>query len=286
VSTRDVGDRPNIRYYVYNASGVLTNATVTLALTDPAGAITNPTVTNTSTGVYDASFTLATAGMWTWKWTASGTVVDVESGSVLAEDPAPASYASVPDLKTYLGVTDTTDDAQLLDCLVTASRGIDHHCGRQFYPALTATARAFHPDNASLTVTDDFWTTTGLIVASDDTGSGTFATTWTAADYAVEPLNGRRNGEAWPYYRILAVGRNFVCVNARPSIQVTAKWGWPQIPGPVRQACIYLAEETFKMKGSPFGVANTDQFGPIRMRDNPKVMAMLAPYRLRPVLMA
>jgi len=40
------------------------------------------------------------------------------------------------------------------------------------------------------------------------------------------------------------------------------------------------------MKGSPFGVANTDQFGPIRMRDNPKVMAMLAPYRLRPVLMA
>lgn len=286
MTTRDVGDRVNIRYTVYDAAGALTNATVALAVTDPAGVVTNPSVTNTSTGVYDASFTLATAGLWSWVWTASGAVIDTERGSVLAENPAPPTYASVPDLKSYLGVTDTSEDALLLDCLVTAARGIDHHCGRAFYPMLTASARVFHPRDSCVVVVDDFWTTTGLIVATDDAGAGTYATTWAAADYTVEPLNGRLNGEAWPYYRVLATNRNFTRTNVRPSVQLTAKWGWPSAPGPVRQANIYLAEEAFKMKGSPFGVANFDQFGPIRMRDNPKVMAMLAPYRLNPVLMA
>ncbi len=67
-------------------------------------------------------------------------------------------------------------------------------------------------------------------------------------------------------------------------MQVTAKWGWSAVPGPVKQACVYLAEETYKLKGSPFGVAASDQFGPIRMRDNPKVLSMLAPYRTNAVL--
>ena len=40
------------------------------------------------------------------------------------------------------------------------------------------------------------------------------------------------------------------------------------------------------MKGSPFGVAASDIHGPIRMRDNPKVMQMLAPYRNTVVMMA
>ncbi len=67
-------------------------------------------------------------------------------------------------------------------------------------------------------------------------------------------------------------------------LQVTARWGWTAIPTAIKVATIYLALETFKLKGAPFGVANFDQFGPIRVRDNPKVMGMLAPYRLKPVL--
>jgi len=54
----------------------------------------------------------------------------------------------------------------------------------------------------------------------------------------------------------------------------------------VKQACVYLAEEAFKLKGSPFGVAASDQFGPIRMRENPRVMSMLKPYQDAVVMMA
>lgn len=286
MTTRDVGDRVNVQYLSYNGSGVLTNATVVLTVTDPAGAITTPTVTNTSTGQYDASFTLATAGLWSWVWTVSGAVVDVASDNVFAASPAAPTYATLSEFKSYIGLTDTVDDAKLQDALVSASRGIEHFCRRAFWPTLTATARVFSPRAGWLAVVDDFWTSTGLIVKIDSSDSGTYATTLTSTDYSLEPVNNIVDGEqGWPYYRLVAVNRSWPC-GARPSLQVTAKWGWAATPGPVKQACIYLAEETFKLKDSPFGVGGYSQFGIIRVRDNPMAARMLAPYQRDPVLMA
>lgn len=287
MTTRNVGDQVDTRYVV-EPNGVLTDATTVLTVTDPAGNVSTPTPTHTSLGVYDASFTLTTAGTWFWYWTASGTVIDVTAPeSVLAASPAPPTYASLAELKSYLGVTDTSQDSQLLDSLITASRGIEHICGRKFYPDQTATSRVFRPRDSYTVLVDDFWTTTDLVVKTDS-GSGTYPTTLTAGQYQLEPLNGVNDGEAgWPYNRLCAVNgtwpRNWTAI---PSVQVTARWGWATVPGPVKQAAIYLAEETYKLKGSPFGVANFDQFGPIRMRDNPKVLGMLAPYRRYPVLVA
>jgi hypothetical protein len=286
VTTRDVGDRVEIRYQV-QPDGVLTDATVALVVTDPAGSTSNPTITHTSTGVYDAAFTLASSGVWFWAWTSSGAVVDVETGSLLASNPGPPTYASLSELKAYLGITDTAEDPQLQDSLITASRSIEHICGRRFWPDQVATARLFQPRDADVVNVDDFWTSTGLIVAVDDSDSGTYSRVLSATDYVLEPFNGVNDGEpGWPYYRLGATNSGWPSRSRRPSVQVTAKWGWAAVPGPIKQACIYLAEETFKMKGSPFGVAATDQFGPIRMRNNPKVMSMLAPYQDSVVMMA
>ena len=58
------------------------------------------------------------------------------------------------------------------------------------------------------------------------------------------------------------------------------------VPTNVKVACIYTALETFKLKGAPFGVAGFGEFGPIRVRDNPRVMAMIEPYRRYTILMA
>jgi hypothetical protein len=289
VTTRDVGDRINVQYLAYNAAGVLTAATVVLTVTDPRGAATTPTVTATSTGVYDASFTLASAGLWSWVWTVSGTIIDVASDSVLAASPPPPTYASMSDLKSYVGNlpnNDVIDDAELQDALVSASRGIDHMCGRSFWPSLTATARTFQPRDPCVAIVDDFWTSTGLTVKTDSGDDGVFETTLTTASYSLEPLNGVVSGEpGWPFYRIVAVNTWFP-IGARPSLEVTAKWGWSQTPGPIRQACLQLASETFKLKGAPFGVAGFGEFGPIRVRDNPRVMAMIEPYRRYAILMA
>jgi hypothetical protein len=287
VTTRNVGDQVDTRYVV-SPNGVLTDATTVLTVTDPAGTITTPSVTHTSTGIYDGSFAISSDGVWFWYWTASGAVVDVTPPeSVLAATPGPVTYASLSELKAYLGITDTAEDPQLQDSLITASRSIEHICGRRFWPDQTATARLFQPRDADVVNVDDFWTSTGLVVAVDDSDSGTYSRTLTAADYVLEPFNGVNDGEpGWPYYRLGATNSGWPSRSRRPSVQVTAKWGWAAIPGPIKQACVYLAEETFKMKGSPFGVAATDQFGPIRMRNNPKVMSMLAPYQDSVVMMA
>lgn len=288
MTTRDVGDTVNVRYLVYDVSGVLTNATVAFTLTDPLGAVTTPAVTHTATGTYDLAFNLATAGLWFYAWTASGTVVDVETGSVLAANPGPPTYATLTELKAYLGILDTAEDPQLQDSLITASRSIEHICGRRFWPDQVATARLYNPRDRDVVNVDDFWTSTGLVVAVDDTDSGTYGRILTASDYVLEPFNGVNDGEpGWPYYRIGATTTSWPNSRSRrPSIQVTAKWGWAAVPGPIKQAAVYLAEETFKMKGSPFGVAASDIHGPIRMRDNPKVMAMLKPYMDSVVMMA
>lgn len=289
MTTRNVGDQIDTRYLV-SPNGVLTDATVVLTVTDPAGTVTTPSVTHPSIGVYDASFTVSTAGVWFWYWTASGAVVDVTPPeSVLAATPGPITYGSLAELKTYLGITDSTQDGMLLDSMISASRSVEHITGRKFWPDQTATARVFKPDGLEVIGVDDFWTTTGLVVATDTGDDGTYATVLTNnVDYVLEPVNGINEGEpGWPYYRIRTIGDSWPIWNRRPmSVQVTAKWGWSNVPGPVKQATLYLGEETFKMKGSPFGVAASDVHGPIRYRTNQKVLDMLAPYRDSPVMVA
>jgi len=196
-------------------------------------------------------------------------------------------YCTTAELKGYLGhTTDTVDDTQLADCITTASRAVDHYCGRKFSGDSNATARIFVPKDWEIVITDDFQSTSGLIVAIDTSDTGAFLTTVDSTRYELEPFNQIVDGESgWPYYQIRSLFCEFQPWNYRKgNVQVTAKWGWAAVPQPVKQATIYLALETFKLKGSPFGVANFDQFGPIRVRDNPKVMAMLAPYRRDPVL--
>jgi hypothetical protein len=282
VATRDVGDRLNLQYLVYNSAGVLTNATVVLTVTDPSGDVTTPTVTNSATGTYDASFTLSEAGTWTWKWAASGAVVDVDYGSVFAVDPSPGVYASVPDLKSTLGLTDTSLDPQLADCLDTASRWIDQYCDRIFYAQTTATAKYYHPRDAYCVLVDDFWTTTGLVLATD-TGDGTYSTTWASTDYVLEPAN---PVTGWPQNKVVSVNTSFTCTR-RPPVKLTAKWGWPAVPTPVKQACLIIATETLKLaREAPFGVANFGVEGLIRVRDNARVLSLLSPFRRNAMLVA
>jgi len=285
MATRDVGDRINLRHLIYNAAGALTDATVALSVTDPTGSTSSASVTHTATGVYDASVTLTTAGLWSWRWAISGAVVEVDDGSIFAVDPAPPTYASLPDLKAYLRISDTTDDALLQSALDSSSRWIEQYCDRVFYPAITASARTFYPRSAYVVDIDDFWTTEGLIVKVDTADDGSYSTTLTiGTDYIAQPVNPR---VGWPQTRIVSVNLSLpLSASRRPSVQVTAKWGWPAVPDLVRRACIQLAEEDYKMKGAPFGVAGVDQFGPIRVRENRMALAWLAPYRRSPILVA
>ncbi|MCI0687573.1 MAG: phage head-tail connector protein [Sporichthyaceae bacterium] len=198
------------------------------------------------------------------------------------------SYATLAELKGRLGITDTSDDTRLTEALAAASRGIDHVCRRQFNKDTVATARLYDPTSRSLTLVDDFHTTTGLLVKTDDDDDGTFETTLAASDYQVEPRNGVVDGVAgWPFWRVRAVeAARFPRWGERTPVQVTAQWGWAAVPAPVKESCLILSEEIFKLRDTPFGAGGFGEFGRIRARENPHTAMMLAPYRRNAVRVA
>lgn len=198
-------------------------------------------------------------------------------------------YATLPELKSYLRIDNTTDDSEMTDALAAASRGITDFCKRQFNKETTATPRTYKATRSRLAMVDDFHTTTGLVVKTDDDEDGVFETTWTGADYELQPLNGVRNGEpGWPYWKIRSVESSALTftVATQATVQITAQWGWNAVPDPVKQACLILAAETFKLRDAPFGVAGFGDFGAVRVRDNPMARAKLMPYRRNAVLVA
>lgn len=153
-------------------------------------------------------------------------------------------YLDKAELKSYLQIGDTADDDELDVAIEAASRLIDEFCGRRFYADGSATAKTFVADDAHRLWLPDFSTTTGLVVASDTTDDGTFDTTWASSDYQVEPLN-PENG--YPFTSIVAVDtRTFPTGSRRATVQVTAKWGWAEVPKRVKQACAIQAQVEFK----------------------------------------
>lgn len=198
-------------------------------------------------------------------------------------------YISLEELKDVLQVAHANQDERITNALRSSSRGIDKYCGRQFNKAGSVSARVFRPEGRLLVKVDDFHTTAGLVLATDDDDDGVFETTWSASDYQVEPLNGVVDGEpGWPWWTIRAVGsRNFPCSpRGRATVRVTADWGWAAVPEPVREACQIVALETYKLPEAPFGVAGIAEFGVMRVRDNPMAKARLDPYQRYPYLAA
>lgn len=206
------------------------------------------------------------------------------------------AYATKSDLKGYAEhMADTVDDNQIDEVLLQVARDIEHTCRRQFNKAspAAASARYFYPDHPSLTNLDnegihDFYSTSDLVIATDTAGDGTYATVWASTDYQLEPLNGMVDGESgWPYYRIRAVGNNSFPtwdVTTIAPLKVTARWGWNAVPTNIKVANIYIAFENLRLKNASFGVVAESQFGPIRVRDNPRLMRMLQPYIWEPIL--
>lgn len=191
------------------------------------------------------------------------------------------SYCTLAELKTRLGISDTTDDTVLTAAVSSASRQVELYCRRQFNDAGSTSSRVFVPTSPTLTMVDDFWTTTGLVVSTMTGDDGMFDTIWADTDYQLEPLNGIQAGiTGWPYWRIRATQSNYYYRGRfTGSVQVTARWGWASVPAPVKEATLALAEEIYKLKDSPYGIAGFGEFGMVRVRENPKIVSLLMNYR-------
>lgn len=128
----DIGDKITLSTVVRDEAGTPVNTpTVTIAVTKPDATVVSPapTVTNTAAGgVYTAPVTADMAGLWTYVWTASGTVIATEPGQFTV-DPPRALVASMEELKKHLNRTDLADDEELRTHLSAATEWVEGEIG-------------------------------------------------------------------------------------------------------------------------------------------------------------
>jgi hypothetical protein len=188
-------------------------------------------------------------------------------------------YCTLQELQGHFGDAGAKLDETLLERAVNAtSRAIDRFCGRRFWQDSVAQAKVYRPRDADIAWVDDISTTTGLVIATDDDGDGTYETTWATTDYQLEPLNANTESVAHAWWRISAIDRyTFPLHDLRTTLQVTARFGWSAVPAEVTEACILRAAAMFKRKEAVFGI--TGSFGDVRIsRKDPDVMDLLHPY--------
>ena len=190
-------------------------------------------------------------------------------------------YITLANLKTYLKIDDSVEDALLESIIESASRSIDRIANRRFYLDAAATARTYQNATYWRCQTDDIGSLTGLIVKTNPDTTGTYQLTLTqGTDYIVEPTTAVAKSR--PYTTITIVGPQAFSLptTLRPQVEVTAKWGWPAVPDDIEQACYILSADLYKRKDSIGGVLGLSELGAIRMsplgRD---IAAMVKAYR-------
>jgi hypothetical protein len=187
-------------------------------------------------------------------------------------------YCTLADLKAVLRISDTVDDPLLEARITESSRVIDDYCDRVFYQT-SLSSRIYVSPSGDYVLTDDIATATGLVVKVDTAIDGTYATTLTSSQYQLEPINGLAKGVSINRIRAIPMG-SFPTNSVPAPIQVTATWGWPSIPSPVKSAAILMAGRLVKRGDSLLGVAGFGDLGAITVRNiDPDVQKMLAPYK-------
>lgn len=181
-------------------------------------------------------------------------------------------YATLAQAKAFLSITDSVDDTLLESFVEAASRSIDRIANRRFYADTSASARQYRVSSPIILFTDDISSTTGLIVATDEDGDGTFETTLVLnTDYVMDPLTAPSLSRPFTQVTVVSNTNTFPIFpglfsnGMRPGVQVTAKWGWPAIPDDIETACLILTGDLYKRKDSPGGVLGLGDLGAIRM---------------------
>ena len=162
-------------------------------------------------------------------------------------------YATLTEVKLFLGITDSVDDTLLEGMVEAASRSIDRMANRRFYLDTNASARLYRANDALQLFVDDIGSATGLAVAVDSDGNGSYDTALTLnTDYILDPITAPSLNRPWNVVTIVSASAAFPApLNYRPGVQVTAKWGWPSIPDDINQACMILTADLYKRKDAP-----------------------------------
>jgi len=289
----DLGDGVNLRHYVYDRDGNLTDATVALTIIKPDGTTTGVTVQRTALGTYDANtYVPLVSGDFRYKFVVSGTITDTSLGAFTVSDPAPAAYAELPLVKNQLGKITTDDRDEMIQAsIMAASRMVDVECGLwpgAFRADTVATARIVELAGNVRRIPPGYGrayvrsaisvpaiaSTVGFAVGGGSMFTNTY-TSWVAGTWTYGPAGAPNLGEPIQWLGIA----DATLSGGIDSIQVTARWGWPTIPAQIEMATRLLAARLYRRKDSPQGVITSADWGAVRVsRTDPDVHALLFPF--------
>jgi hypothetical protein len=193
-------------------------------------------------------------------------------------------YASLSQIKAALriGAGDATDDALLEMAVESASRLIDAYCGRNFLLGGTAT-RYYNTDDPYVVQIDDARSISAVRTSSSENGvfDISFNMTPRTGDIQAEPINDYVGGLVWPFTRLRAIGDYVFPVDKENTVEVTAVFGFPNIPVTVTQATILQSSRIFARLQSPLGVAGFGDMGIMRVGRSldPDVSQLIEGYR-------
>ncbi|NNF68437.1 MAG: hypothetical protein HKN01_01585 [Acidimicrobiia bacterium] len=177
------------------------------------------------------------------------------------------TYASIADLKARLGATKSTNDDALARALEAATAQIAEHTGRDFAVAPAAhggNSRVFRPEQAHRLDIDDCVADVNTVVEYKTARTGSWTALTVDTDFIFEPLNGRFNSRTWSTESVVMINPGkFLSCAAWPSVRVTARWGWPEIPDDIAEATLLQASKLVDRGDAPSGTLGVDGFGSV-----------------------
>jgi hypothetical protein len=158
------------------------------------------------------------------------------------------AYTTIANLKGYLNVTGTTDDALLAMLIDRAQQAIDSYTGRTFEASADATHKftvGVDTEGYMLYLDDDLCSITSVITNADGSSPDTLATT----EYITHPRN------RTPYHAIEILSSSAhtwtYTTNHQNGVTVTGKWAWSTAaPDDIVHACTRLAAYFYRQKDS------------------------------------
>ena len=160
------------------------------------------------------------------------------------------AYVTLAEFTDWANVdlVDDAEEAKAALVVVAAAREIDGHCSRDFrVAAADPTVRTYRTglDGRFLDV-DDF-----------HTGTTPSATVDGATVDDLEVITSGPPGS--PAWRLKGrFGRH-------RTVSVTARWGWPAVPEPVRLANLMIALKLWERRNSPYGTQGNVEIGFVRV---------------------
>lgn len=193
-------------------------------------------------------------------------------------------YCTAAELKAFVRISDSDDDAQVALAVTAASRAVDLATHRQFGSSTAPEDRFYTAEwdrklGRWVIAIDDLMTVTGLTVHYDTDDSGDYADM--IDEFQLRPVNAAANGRPWTEI-VVRPSSAVTPGGTEGGVEVHGTFGWSAVPVTIKEATLLQASRFLSRRDSPFGVAGSPEIGSemrLLPKLDPDVALAVRPYR-------